>query len=250
MYKLVLLRHGRSEWNMKNRFTGWHDVGLAKEGITEAHAAGDALKKAAFDFDIAHTSLLKRAIQTLWITMEKLDLCWIPVIRDWRLNERHYGALTGLNKSETAQKHGEEQVLKWRRSFDIRPPMLTEDDPRFPGHDHRYDHIERSRLPFSECLEDTVSRVVEYWDETLSRQILAGKKLLIVAHGNSLRALIKYLDQISPADIINLNIPTGIPLVYELDSRLKPVRHYYLAEERTLQEALQAVKNQGKQSSD
>ncbi len=246
MHEVVLLRHGLSVWNLQNRFTGWQDVDLAEAGVAEAHRGGQALREAGFKFDIAYTSLLKRAIRTLWIALDELDQMWIPVVRDWRLNERHYGALTGLNKAETTVKHGEEQVLIWRRSFDTPPPPVDENDERFPGNDSRYSEIERSRLPFTECLKDTVERVVEYWNETLSEQILSGKRLLIAAHGNSLRALMKYLDGTSDEDILELNIPTGIPLVYELDSDLKPIRHYYLTDDETLENAMNAVASQGK----
>ncbi len=231
MYKLVLLRHGLSEWNIQNRFTGWHDVDLAEAGMAESRKAGQALRDAGFKFDTAYTSLLKRAIRTLWVVLDQLDQMWIPVVRDWRLNERHYGALQGLNKAETAAKHGEDQVLIWRRSYDTLPPPVSEEDDRFPGNDQRYTGIEKSRLPKTECLKDTVKRVVECWNETLSKEIRSGKRLLVVAHGNSLRALVKYLEQITDKKIIELNIPTGIPLIYELDSDLKVVRHYYLVEE-------------------
>jgi 2,3-bisphosphoglycerate-dependent phosphoglycerate mutase len=241
MHKLVLLRHGLSEWNIQNRFTGWHDVDLADAGMAEARKAGQALRNAGFQFDIAYTSLLKRAIRTLWVVLDQLDQMWIPVLRDWRLNERHYGALQGLNKAETVAKHGEEQVLIWRRSYDISPPPVSEEDVRFPGNDPRYAGIEKSRLPKTECLKDTFGRIIECWNETLSKEIRSGKKILIVAHGNSLRALAKYLDQITDKEIIELNIPTGIPLVYELDSDLKFVRHYYLADEDILKHAMTAV---------
>jgi 2,3-bisphosphoglycerate-dependent phosphoglycerate mutase len=238
MHKLVLLRHGLSEWNIQNRFTGWHDVDLADAGIAESRKAGQALRNAGFQFDSAYTSLLKRAIRTLWVVLDQLDQMWIPVVRDWRLNERHYGVLQGLNKAETAAKHGEDQVLIWRRSYDTSPPPVSEDDDRFPGNDPRYAGIEKSRLPKTECLRDTVERVIECWNEKLSKEIRSGKRLLIVAHGNSLRALVKYLDQITDKEIIELNIPTGIPLVYELDSDLKCVGHYYLADEDKLKDAM------------
>ena len=246
MHILVLLRHGLSEWNIQNRFTGWHDVDLADAGMAESRKAGQALRDAGFQFDIAYTSLLKRAIRTLWVVLDQLDQMWIPVVRDWRLNERHYGALQGLNKAETAAKHGEEQVLIWRRSYDTPPPPVSEEDDRFPGNDPRYECIEKSRLPKTECLKDAVERVIECWNETLSKEIRSGKRLLIVAHGNSLRALVKFLDQITDKEIIELNIPTGIPLVYELDSDLKPVRHYYLADQDTLKNAIAAIETQGK----
>lgn len=243
MHKLVLLRHGLSEWNLENRFTGWHDVDLSEAGIAEARNAGQVLRAADFHFDVAYTSLLKRAIRTLWIVLDQLDQMWIPVVRDWRLNERHYGALQGLNKAETAAKHGEEQVLIWRRSYDTPPPAVLEEDERFPGNNPRYAGIGKSRLPKTESLKDTVQRVIEYWNETLSKEIRSGKRLLIAAHGNSLRALIKYLDQIANEEIFKLNIPTGIPLVYEIDSDLKPIRHYYLADEDTLRAAMAAIAN-------
>lgn len=246
MHKLVLLRHGLSEWNIQNRFTGWHDVDLADEGMAEARKAGKALRNAGFQFDIAYTSLLKRAIRTLWVVLDQLDQMWIPVLRDWRLNERHYGALQGLNKAEIAAKYGEEQVLIWRRSYDTSPPPVSGEDDRFPGNDARYAGIEKSRLPKTECLKNTEERVIECWNETLSKEIRSGKRLLIVAHGNSLRALVKCLDQITDKEIIELNIPTGIPLVYELDSDLKLVRHYYLADEDTLKVSMAAVAKQGK----
>ncbi|MBN2041355.1 MAG: 2,3-diphosphoglycerate-dependent phosphoglycerate mutase [Spirochaetes bacterium] len=246
MHKLVLLRHGLSEWNIQNRFTGWHDVDLADAGMAEARKAGQALRKAGFRFDISYTSLLKRAIRTLWVVLDQVDQMWIPVIRDWRLNERHYGALQGRNKAETAAEYGEKQVLIWRRSYDISPPPVSEEDDRFPGNDLRYAGIEKSRLPKTECLKDTSERVLECWNEILSKEIRSGKRLLIVAHGNSLRALVKYLDQITDKEIIGLNIPTGIPLIYELDSDLKPVRHYYLADEDIPGEAIDKVAKQGK----
>ena len=225
MYKLVLLRHGLSEWNIQNRFTGWHDADLAEAGMAESRKAGQALRDAGFQFDTAYTSLLKRAIRTLWVVLDQLDQMWIPVVRDWRLNERHYGALQGLNKAATTAKYGDDQVLIWRRSYDTSPPPVSEEDDRFPGNDKRYSGIERSRLPKTECLKDTFDRVVEYWNETLSKEIRSGKRILIVAHGNSLRALVKYLEQITDKKIIELNIPTGIPLIYELDSDLKVVHH-------------------------
>lgn len=246
MHKLVLLRHGESTWNKENRFTGWTDVPLSEQGIAEAHFAGKALKEAGYTFDIAYTSVLKRAIKTLWITMEDMDLMWIPVVRHWRLNERHYGALQGLNKAETAKKHGEEQVQIWRRSYDIPPPNLEESDERYPGHDPRYKGLTKEELPKSESLKDTVSRFLPYWTETIAPVIKSGKQVLIAAHGNSLRALVKYLDDISEEDIVSLNIPTGIPLVYELNENLRPIKHYYLADEETVRAATQAVAAQGK----
>jgi len=246
VHKLVLLRHGESTWNKENRFTGWTDVPLSEQGIAEAHFAGKALKEAGYTFDIAYTSVLKRAIKTLWITMEDMDLMWIPVVRHWRLNERHYGALQGLNKAETAKKHGEEQVQIWRRSYDIPPPNLEESDERYPGHDPRYKGLTKEELPKSESLKDTVSRFLPYWTETIAPVIKSGKQVLIAAHGNSLRALVKYLDDISEEDIVSLNIPTGIPLVYELNENLRPIKHYYLADEETVRAATQAVAAQGK----
>ncbi len=230
MTKLVLLRHGESEWNEENRFTGWTDVDLAPEGKTEAHQAGKILKAENFSFDTAYTSVLKRAIRTLWIVLDKLDLMWILVERSWRLNERHYGALQGLNKAKTAERYGKEQVHLWRRSYDIQPPALTKSDPRYPGHDPRYKNLPETDLPLTESLKDTVNRFLPYWHETIAPSLQSGRKVIIVAHGNSLRALVKYLDQISDADIINLNIPTGKPLVYELDVELKPIRRYYLGD--------------------
>ncbi len=246
MYKIVLLRHGESVWNKENRFTGWTDVDLSEKGVQEAHAAGQLLKKEGYTFDVAYTSVLKRAIRTLWITLDEMDLMWLPVIRNWRLNERHYGSLQGLNKAEMAQKFGEEQVLVWRRSYNIQPPALTPDDERFPGRDRRYAGLTKQELPFTECLADTVARFVPYWEKTIAPDILAGKKVLIAAHGNSLRALVKHLDNIPDDEIVALNIPTGIPLVYELDAKLRPLKHYYLGDEESVKAAMDAVKNQGK----
>ncbi len=246
MKKLVLLRHGESEWNKENRFTGWTDVDLSEQGQIEAQQAGKLLKAEGYSFDIAFTSVLKRAIRTLWIVLDELDLMWIPVERSWRLNERHYGALQGLNKAETATRYGEAQVHLWRRSYDTRPPALAKTDPRYPGHDPRYQHLNQTDLPLTECLKDTVERFSPYWHTTLALTVRAGQKVIIVAHGNSLRALVKYLDQISDADIVSLNIPTGIPLVYELDEQLKPIMHYYLADPAAVAKAEQAVANQGK----
>lgn len=246
MYKVVLLRHGESVWNKENLFTGWTDVDLSAKGIEEAHAGGKALLAGGYRFDVAYTSVLKRAIRTLWIALDEMDLMWIPVHRHWRLNERHYGALQGLNKAETAAKYGDEQVLIWRRSYDVRPPALTEDDPRWPGHDPRYADLSKAELPVHECLKDTVERFLPYWHETIAPAVKAGKRVIIAAHGNSLRALIKYLDNISDEDILNLNIPTGVPLVYELDETLKPITHYYLGDPDAIAAAQQAVANQGK----
>jgi len=246
MYKVVLLRHGESIWNKENRFTGWTDVDLSEKGKTEAKKAGKILKAEGFTFDLAYTSVLKRAIRTLWIVLDEMDLMWIPVIRNWRLNERHYGALQGLNKAETAQKFGEDQVKIWRRSYDIQPPALEKNDERFPGKDPRYKKLTEKELPLTECLKDTVARFVPFWEGTISPSIKAGKKVIIAAHGNSLRALVKYLDNIPEAEIVELNIPTGIPLVYELDENLKSIKSYYLGDPEEIKKAAAAVANQGK----
>ncbi len=246
MMKLVVVRHGESTWNKENRFTGWTDVDLSEKGKEEAKKAGEILKAEGFEFDLAYTSVLKRAIRTLWYVLEEMDLMWIPVIRDWRLNERHYGALQGLNKAETAARHGEEQVKIWRRSYDIQPPALEESDERFPGRDPRYGNLTADQLPKTECLKDTVARFLPLWKNEISSDIKSGKKVLIVAHGNSLRALVKYLDNIPDDEIVGLNIPTGIPLVYELDDDLKPIKHYYLGDPEEIARAQQAVANQGK----
>ncbi len=246
MHKLILLRHGESLWNKANLFTGWTDVDLSEKGIEEAHEAGKRLLKEGYTFDIAFTSVLKRAIRTLWIVMDEMDLMWVPVRRSWRLNERHYGALQGLNKAETAAKYGEKQVLIWRRSYDVRPPALTKDDPRWPGHDPRYKDVPEDELPLAECLKDTVARFLPYWHEVIAPTIRAGKQVMIAAHGNSLRALVKYLDDVPEDEIVHLNIPTGIPLIYELDESLHPIRHYYLADPEEVQKAVQAVADQGK----
>lgn len=244
MIKLVLLRHGESAWNLENRFTGWTDVGLSEKGVQEAHAAAGALKKEGFIFDIAYVSVLKRAIKTLWIVLEDMDLMWIPVYNSWRLNERHYGALQGLNKKETVDKFGEKQVLIWRRSYDTPPSPLQKDDSRYPGNDPRYTNLQDNEIPLTECLKDTVDRFLPYWHETIVPSIKAGKKVIIAAHGNSLRALVKYLDNISDEEIVNLNIPTGIPLVYELDTDLKPMKHYYLGDPEAIQKAIDSVAKQ------
>ena len=246
MYKIVLLRHGESLWNKENRFTGWTDVDLSDQGLSEAQKAGDVLKKEGYTFDMAYTSVLKRAIRTLWITLDKLDLMWIPVERSWRLNERHYGALQGLNKAEMAKKFGEEQVHTWRRSYDIQPPALEKNDERFPGKDPRYKNLTEKELPLTECLKDTVDRFLPYWKDTIAPSIKSGKKIIIAAHGNSLRALVKYLDKVPEDEIVGLNIPTGIPLVYELDDNLKPLKHYYLGDQEEIQKKTNAVANQGK----
>lgn len=242
--KLVLLRHGESVWNKENLFTGWTDVDLSEYGKEEVRKAGNILKENEFKFDVAFTSVLKRAIRTLWIVLDEMNQMWIPVYRDWRLNERHYGALQGLNKSETAKQYGEEQVNLWRRSYDIRPPALEEEDPRHPSHDIRYKHLLHEQLPAAECLKDTVARFLPCWLENISPLVRSGQSVLIVAHGNSLRALIKYLDNVSDVDIAAMNIPTGIPLVYELDDELHPIRHYYLGDASKIQEAIQSVANQ------
>ncbi|MEJ5308972.1 MAG: 2,3-diphosphoglycerate-dependent phosphoglycerate mutase [Anaerolineae bacterium] len=246
MYKLVLIRHGESVWNKANLFTGWTDVDLSEKGIEEAHAGGQALFEAGYTFDVAFTSVLKRAIRTLWIVLDEMDLMWIPVHRSWRLNERHYGALQGLNKAETAAKYGEDQVLIWRRAYDIAPPALEKDDPRWPGHDRRYQDLDPADVPVTECLKDTVKRVLPYWNDVIAPTIKSGKRVVIAAHGNSLRALVKHLDNISDADIIGLNIPTGIPLIYDLDADLHPIKSEYLADPEAVKQAMQAVANQGK----
>ena len=246
MHKLVLIRHGESEWNKENRFTGWKDVDLSDKGREEAHAAGKLLKDEGFMFDEAYTSVLKRAIRTLWIILDEMDLMWIPETKSWLLNERHYGALQGLNKAETAAQYGEEQVLVWRRSFVIPPTALEETDERYLGKDPRYCSIEAGKFPKTECLKDTVARVVPLFETDIMPKIKSGKRLIIAAHGNSLRAVVKYLDGISDADIVNHNIPTGIPLVYELDEKLKPIKSYYLGDQEAIKAAQDAVANQGK----
>jgi 2,3-bisphosphoglycerate-dependent phosphoglycerate mutase len=244
--KVTLLRHGESTWNLENRFTGWTDVDLTENGVREAHQAGSLLREAGYTFDIAYTSVLKRAIRTLWIVQDELDLMWIPVIREWRLNERHYGALQGLNKAETAEKYGEEKVLQWRRSYDLRPPQLTHEDRRYPGHDARYSGLDENDVPLGECLKDTVNRFLPYWHSDIVPEIKKGSRVLIVAHGNSLRALVKYLDQMTDEEIVKLNIPTGIPLIYELDDNMRPVKHYYLGDAAEAEKAMQKVMSQGK----
>jgi 2,3-bisphosphoglycerate-dependent phosphoglycerate mutase len=246
MPRVMLLRHGESDWNKENRFTGWTDVRLSAKGVEEAHAAGKLMKKEGFVFDVAYTSVLSRAIQTLWLALEEMDLMWIPVHNSWRLNERHYGALQGLNKAETAAKHGEEQVKIWRRSYDIPPPALAESDPRFPGRDPRYAGMKPADLPKTESLKDTVARFLPHWHEVIAPAIKAGKRVLIAAHGNSLRALVKYLDNVSDAEITELNIPTGVPLLYELGDDLKPKSHRYLGDAAAVEAAAKAVANQGK----
>jgi 2,3-bisphosphoglycerate-dependent phosphoglycerate mutase len=246
-HKLVLLRHGESDWNRENRFTGWTDVDLSERGVEEARAAGRVLKAEGYRFDIAYTSVLKRAIRTLWLVLDEMDMVWLPVEKTWRLNERHYGALQGLNKAETAAKFGEDQVLVWRRSYDTPPPALEPNDPRHPSSDARYSSLAPSELPLTECLKDTVARVLPFWYGSIGPAIRAGKRILVAAHGNSLRALVKYLEAISDTDIVGLNIPTGIPLVYELDADLKPVRpHYYLGDAAEVAQRIAAVSAQGK----
>lgn len=246
MYKLVLIRHGESTWNQENRFTGWTDVDLSEKGTAEGRKAGAHLKKEGYVFDVAYVSVLKRAIKTLNLVLEGMDLLWIPVHKEWRLNERHYGALQGLDKSETAAKHGEEQVKVWRRAYDIAPPPLDKSDERWPGHDPRYKDLAPSDLPLTECLKDTVARVLPLWEKSLAPAIKSGKRVVIAAHGNSLRALVKYLDNVSDKDILELNIPTGIPLVYELDENLKPIKHYYVGDPEEIAKAAAAVAAQGK----
>ncbi|MCK5102331.1 MAG: 2,3-diphosphoglycerate-dependent phosphoglycerate mutase [Cyclobacteriaceae bacterium] len=246
MYKLVLLRHGESQWNMENKFTGWADVDLTEKGKEEAKAGGELLKNEGYTFDKAFTSVQKRAIRTLWIALDGMDLMWIPVERSWKLNERFYGGLTGMNKAETAKKYGDDQVLIWRRSYDVPPPELDKSSEYYPGKQARYASLTEEELPTTECLKDTVERVVPYYESTIAPEIKAGKKLIIAAHGNSLRALVKYLDDISEEEILKLNIPTGVPLVYELDENLKPIKHYYLGDQEALAAKLQAVANQGK----
>lgn len=246
MHRIVLLRHGESVWNKENRFTGWTDVDLSSRGVEEAKRAGALLKDAGFVFDQAYTSVLKRAIRTLWLALDTMDLMWIPVHVSWRLNERHYGALQGLNKAETAAKYGERQVLVWRRSYDIPPPALVPDDPRHPRKDPRYAGLGKAELPLTECLKDTVARFVPYWNDTIAPAVRQGRRIIIVAHGNSLRALIKYLDRISDEKIVDLNVPTGRPLVYELDADLKPVRNHYLGDPEEVEAEMRAVANQGK----
>ena len=246
MYKLVLIRHGESTWNLANRFTGWTDVDLTDTGIEQAKDAGRLLKAEGYDFDVAYTSVLKRATRTLWHVLDEMDRTWLPVVNNWRLNERHYGALQGLNKAEVAKQYGDDQVLIWRRSYDTPPPALEASDPRCERADVRYAKLQPDQIPLTECLKDTVARVLPFWDEALAPAILKGKRIVVAAHGNSIRALIKYLDNISETDIVNLNIPNGIPLVYELDDNLKPIRHYYLGDAEAAAKAAAAVAAQGK----
>ncbi|NUO82827.1 2,3-diphosphoglycerate-dependent phosphoglycerate mutase [candidate division KSB1 bacterium] len=246
MTKLVLLRHGESVWNKENRFTGWTDVDLSEKGRNEARQAGQILKENGFKFELAYTSVLKRAIRTLWAVLDEMDLMWIPIHHSWRLNERHYGALQGLNKAETAAKYGDQQVHVWRRSFDTPPPALDSADARYPGNDVRYRELTVEELPRTESLKDTIARFLPHWHQTIKPVVAAGRSVIIAAHGNSLRGLVKYLDNISDEQIVELNIPTGIPLVYELDEKLQPLRSYYLGDEEATQQAMQAVANQGK----
>ena len=244
MHTLVLLRHGQSEWNLENRFTGWTDVDLSQTGVSEAIQAGELLREGGYEFDVAYTSVLKRAIRTLWLVLDEMDRMWLPVYRSWRLNERHYGALQGLNKAETAEKHGAQQVQIWRRSYDIRPPALTKEDPRYPGSDGRYQGLTEDQLPLTECLKDTVERFLPYWHEEIAPVIRQRKRVLISAHGNSLRALVKHLDEVSQEEIVGLNIPTGIPLIYQLDDNLKPIDHRYLGDPEEIKRKAQAVADQ------
>jgi 2,3-bisphosphoglycerate-dependent phosphoglycerate mutase len=246
MHKLVLLRHGESTWNLENRFTGWTDVPLTDTGVAQARASGRLLTEAGFEFDLAVTSVLKRAIWTLWHALDTMDRTWLPIVNDWRLNERHYGALQGLNKAETARQYGDAQVLLWRRSYDVPPPALEPNDPRSESSDPRYRALAPGDVPLTECLKDTVARVLPCWHDTIAPQIRAGRRLLVSAHGNSMRALVKYLDHIGDDDIVGLNIPNGIPLVYELDAELKPIRHYYLGDADAVARAAAAVAAQGK----
>src|SRR5262245_37673903 len=244
MKRLVLLRHGESTWNKENRFTGWTDVDLSEQGVQEAMEAGRVLRQEGYVFDVAYTSVLKRAIKTLWLALEELDLMWIPVYNSWRLNERHYGALQGLNKAETANRHGMEQTQLWRRSYDVRPPALTLDDPRHPAHDPRYAQLRPDELPLTECLKDTVERLLPYWRETIAPALQAGQRIIIAAHGNSLRALVKYLDKMGDEEIVALNIPTGVPLVYDLDDKLQPLGSLYLGDQEAIEKAATTVAGQ------
>ncbi|BEP67111.1 MULTISPECIES: 2,3-diphosphoglycerate-dependent phosphoglycerate mutase [unclassified Variovorax] len=246
MHKLVLIRHGESTWNLENRFTGWTDVDLTETGVEQAKQAGRLLKAEGYDFDVAYTSVLKRATRTLWHTLDELDRTWLPVVHSWRLNERHYGGLQGLNKAETAKKYGDEQVLVWRRSYSTPPPPLEADDPRSERSDVRYAKLAPEQIPLTECLKDTVARVLPFWNESMAPAIRTGRRLVVAAHGNSIRALVKYLDGISDDAIVGLNIPNGIPLVYELDDDLKPLRHYYLGDAAAAEKAAAAVASQGK----
>ena len=246
MYKLVLIRHGESTWNLENRFTGWTDVELTPTGVEQAKQAGRLLKAEGYEFDVAYTSVLKRAIHTLWHTLDEMDRPWLPVVNSWRLNERHYGGLQGLNKAETAKQYGDEQVLVWRRSYDTPPPELDANDPRGQRQDIRYAKLQPDQIPLTECLKDTVARVLPFWNDAMAPAIKAGKRIVVAAHGNSIRALIKYLDNIGDDEIVGLNIPNGIPLVYELDANLKPIKHYYLGDAEAAAKAAAAVATQGK----
>ncbi len=246
VHRLVLLRHGESQWNLENRFTGWTDVDLTPHGVAEARAAGELLLAEGYGFDIAYTSVLRRAIRTLWLAQEALDQMWIPVVHSWRLNERHYGALQGLNKAETAERFGEQQVLLWRRAYAIPPDPLPLDDPRWPGHDPRYRNLAPEQIPATECLRDTVARVLPFWNDSIAPAVARGRRVLVVAHGNSLRALVKYLDGMSDDDIVGLNIPTARPLVYEFDAAMKPLRHFYLGDAEEIARAAAAVAAQGR----
>jgi len=246
MYKLVLIRHGESTWNLENRFTGWTDVDLTPTGVSQAMSAGKLLKAVGYEFDLAFTSVLKRAIHTLWYTLDEMDSTWLPVVKDWRLNERHYGALQGLNKADMAKQYGDEQVLVWRRSYDTPPPALEATDVRSERSDRRYAALSEGDVPLTECLKDTVARVLPFWNEAMAPAIRSGKRVVVAAHGNSIRAMVKYLDGISESDIVGLNIPNGIPLVYELDADLKPIRHYYLGDAEAAAKAAAAVASQGK----
>lgn len=246
MYKFVLIRHGESVWNLENRFTGWTDVDLTPTGVSQAMSAGKLLKAEGYEFDLAYTSVLKRAIHTLWYCLDEMDCTWLPVVKDWRLNERHYGALQGLNKAEMAKQYGDQQVLIWRRSYDTPPPALQPNDPRCERGDRRYQTLPQGQIPLTECLKDTVARVLPFWNEVMAPAIRAGRRVVVSAHGNSIRALVKYLDGISDQDIVSLNIPNGIPLVYELDANLQPVRHYYLGDAEAAARAAAAIASQGK----
>ncbi len=246
MYKIVFMRHGESVWNRENRFTGWADIDLTEKGEAQAREAGRLLREAGFQFDLTYTSVLRRAIQTLWLTLEEMDLMWLPVVHSWRLNERHYGALQGLNKADTAAQYGEQQVMLWRRSYDTPPMALEQSDPRASFDDPRYAGLNRSEIPLTECLKDTVERVLPYWEEVIVPAMRAGRQILISAHGNSLRGLVKHLDQISDADIVSLNIPNAQPLVYELDANIKPIRSYYLGDAAAIEAAIKSVAQQGR----
>lgn len=246
MHKLVLVRHGESTWNLENRFTGWTDVDLTATGIAQAKSAGRLLRDGAYEFDLAYTSVLKRATRTLWHCLDEMDRTWLPVVHSWRLNERHYGALQGLNKADTAREYGDAQVLVWRRSYDVPPPALAPGDPRWEGHDIRYAKLQPGQVPLTECLKDTVERVLQFWNDSMAPAIRSGKRVVVVAHGNSIRALVKYLDKVSDSDIVGLNIPNGIPFVYELDADLQPMRSYYLGDAAAVAAAAAAVASQGK----